>query len=43
MNIEGFSRWIMPKIRSFERYNPGVYIEFIPVDENNMGDIIHKL
>lgn len=40
MNIEGFSRWIMPKIRSFERYNPGVYIEFIPVDENNMGDII---
>ncbi len=31
---------LMPKIRNFERYNPGVYIEFIPADENNMGDII---
>ncbi|NMA86516.1 MAG: extracellular solute-binding protein [Tissierellia bacterium] len=40
IDIDGFSRWLMPKIRNFERYNPGVYIEFIPADENNMGDII---
>ena len=40
MDIQGFSNWLRPKIRAFERSNPGVYIELIPSDDKDMGDII---
>jgi multiple sugar transport system substrate-binding protein len=40
MDIEGFSKWIRPKIRTFEKYNPGVYIQLIPIDEKDTEDII---
>ncbi len=40
IDIEGFSQWLRPKIRTFERYNPGIYIELIPIDDKDIGDII---
>lgn len=40
IDIEGFSKWIRPKIRTFERSNPGVYIELISIDDETLADII---
>ena len=39
MDTQGFSNWLRPKIRAFERSNQG-YIELIPSDDKDMGDII---
>ncbi|MBU5438453.1 extracellular solute-binding protein [Tissierella sp. MSJ-40] len=34
--------WIQSKIRAFEKKNPGVYIEFVPMDEDNLYNDFEK-
>ena len=39
-DIQGFSNWLRPKIRDFEKANPGVYIELTSMKDEDIGDII---